>query len=60
MVFTAFLHGAQQKTDSVENKPANLLVVSFGKTLKGMPASLCGRQVAYSYFTELHVEAAVT
>ena len=31
--------------DSVENKPANLLVVSLGKTLNGMPPSLCGRQM---------------
>ena len=31
--------------DSVENKPASLLVVSLGKTLNGMSLSLCGRQV---------------
>ena len=31
--------------DSVENKPASLLVVSLGKALNGMPPSLCGRQV---------------
>ena len=31
--------------DSVENKPASLLVVSLGKTLNGMPPSLCGSQV---------------
>ena len=30
----------------MENKPASLLVVSLGKTLNGMPPSLCGRQVA--------------
>ena len=29
----------------MENKPASLLVVSLGKTLNGMPPSLCGRQV---------------
>ena len=45
MVFTASLLGAQHNRDSVENKPASLLVVSLGKTLKGMPPSLCGRQV---------------
>ena len=45
MVFTASLLGAQRKRDSVENKPASLLVVSLGKTLNGMPPSLCGRQV---------------
>ena len=31
--------------DSVENKPYSLLVVFLGKTLNGMPSSLCGRQV---------------
>ena len=30
--------------DSVENKPASLLV-SLGKALNGMPPSLCGRQM---------------
>ena len=45
MVFTAFLLGAQHIRDSVENKPASLLVVSLGKALNGMPPSLCGRQM---------------
>ena len=45
MVFTASLLGAQHIRDSVENKPASLLVVSLGKALNGMPPSLCGRQV---------------
>ena len=45
MVFTAFLLGAQHIRDSVENKPASLLVVSLGKVLNGMPPSLCGRQM---------------
>ena len=31
MVFTASLLGAQKNRDSVENKPAGLLVVSLGK-----------------------------
>ena len=31
--------------DSVENKPASLLVVSLGKKLNEMPPSLCGRQM---------------
>ena len=31
--------------DSVENKPASLFVVSLGKTVNGMPPSLCGRQM---------------
>ena len=39
------LLGAQHERDSVKNKPANLLVVSLGKALNGMPTSLCGRQV---------------
>ena len=41
---TASLLGAWHKSDSVENKPASLLVVSLGKPRNGMP-SLCGRQV---------------
>ena len=45
MVFTASLLGAQQIRDSVENKPASLLVVSLGRALNGMPPSLCGRQM---------------
>ena len=32
--------------DSVENKPANSLVLSLGKTLNETSPSLCGRQVA--------------
>ena len=36
MVFTASLLGTEQNRDSVEDKPASLLVVS---------PSLCGRQV---------------
>ena len=46
MVFTASLLGVQHKKDSWENKPASLLVVSFGKALNSMPSSLCGRQMA--------------
>ena len=38
--------GAQHSVDSVENKPASLLVVSLGKALNGTPPPLCGRQVA--------------
>ena len=41
------------KRDSVENKPASLLVVSLGKALNATPPPLCGRQVAYPYFTGL-------
>ena len=38
MVFTVSLLGAQhKKRDSVENKPASLLVVSLGKALNGTP-----------------------
>ena len=32
--------------DSVENKPASLLVVSSGKALNGTPPFLCGKQLA--------------
>ena len=46
MVFSAFLLGAQHNRVSVENKPASLLAMSLGKTLNGLPPSLCGRQVA--------------
>ena len=45
MVSTASLLGAQHIRDSVENKPASFLVVSLGKTLNGMPPSLCGKQM---------------
>ena len=45
MVFTASLLGAQHIRDSVENKPASLLVVSLGKVVNRMPPSLCGRQM---------------
>ena len=45
MVSTASLLGIQHKRDSVENKPASLLVVSLGKALSGTPPSLCGRQM---------------
>ena len=45
MVFTASLLGTQHIRDSVENKPASLLVVSLGKAFNGMPPSLCGKQM---------------
>ena len=34
-----------ENRDSVENKLANLLVVSLGKALNGTPPSLCDRQL---------------
>ena len=43
------------KRDSVENKLASLLVVSLSKALNGMPPSVYGRQVAYSYFIWLEL-----
>ena len=47
MVFTAFVLVVQHKWDSVENKPARLLlVVALSKTLNGMPLSLFGRRMA--------------
>ena len=46
IVFTACLLGVQHKRDSVENKPASLLVVPLAKKLNGMLPSLCDRQVA--------------
>ena len=45
MIFAASLLGAQHIRDSVENKPASLLVVSLGKAFNGMTPSLCGRQM---------------
>ena len=45
MVFIASPLGAQQNRNSVENKPASLLVVSSGKALNEIPSFLCGRQV---------------
>ena len=44
MVFTTSLLGTQKNRDSVENKPASLLVF-LDKTLNGTPLSLCDRQV---------------
>ena len=44
-VFTASLLDAQHQRDSVENKPASLLV-PLGKALSGIPPSWCGRQMA--------------
>ena len=43
------------KRDSVENKPASLLAVSLSKALNGTSPPLCGRQVAYPYFTGLQL-----
>ena len=43
------------KRDSVENKPASLLVVSLGKALNGAPPPLCGRQVVHPHFTGLQL-----
>ena len=56
MAFTGSLLGAQLKRDSVENKPASLLVVSSDKALNGMLPSLFGRQMAGQ--SSLHVVVA--
>ena len=45
LVFAASLLHAQHYRDSVENKPASLLV-PLGKALGGIPPSWCGRQMA--------------
>ena len=45
LVFTASLQYAQHQRDSVENKPASLLVVPLGKALSGIPPSWCGKQM---------------
>ena len=39
LVFMASLLDAQHLRDSVENKPANLLVVPLGRALSGIPPS---------------------
>ena len=46
LVFTASLLHAQPQKGNVENKPASLLVVPFGKALSGITPSWCGRQMA--------------
>ena len=46
LVFTTSLLDAQHQRDSVENKPASLLVVPLGRALSGIPPSWCGRQMA--------------
>ena len=46
MVSTAYLLGAWNSGEVVENKPASSLVVPLGKALNGTPPPLCGRQVA--------------
>ena len=43
MSFTASMLGAQQKRNSVENKPASLLVVSLGTAQNKQSLSSCGR-----------------
>ena len=39
LVFTASLLDVQHLSDSAENKPASLLVVSLGKAINGIPPS---------------------
>ena len=46
LAFTASLLNAQHGRDSVENKPASLLVVPLGRALNGIPPSWCSRQMA--------------
>ena len=46
LVFIASLLDAQHERDSVETKPASLLVVPLGKALSGIPPCWCGRQMA--------------
>ena len=46
LVFTASLLDAQHYRDSVENKPASILVVPLEKALSRILPSWCGRQMA--------------
>ena len=56
MIFTASLLGAEhKKSNSVQKKPASLLVVSLGKALNGTPPPFCGRQMALPCFTGLQL-----
>ena len=55
LVFTASLLDAQRYTESVENKPASLLVVPLGKALNGIPPSWSGRQMAGNTKTVMQV-----
>ena len=48
LVFTASLLDVQNKRDSVENKPASLLVVSQGKALGSIPPTWRAIEVADS------------
>ena len=49
LVFTASLLDAQHQRDRVENKPASLLIVPFGKALSLIPPSRRGRLMAVSF-----------
>ena len=46
LIFTASLLNAQHERNSVESKPASLLVVPLGKTPIGIFSSWCGLQTA--------------
>ena len=46
LVLTASLLDVQHYRDSVENKPASLLVVPLGNSLSGIPLPWYGRQMA--------------
>ena len=48
LVVTASLFDVQHLRDSVENKPASLLVL-LGRALNGITPSWCGRQVAGNF-----------
>ena len=49
LVFTASLLDAQHQRNSVDNKPASLLVVPLRRALGEIPPSWCGRQMAGNY-----------
>ena len=49
-VFTASVLDVQHYRDSVENKPASLLVVLLGKALSGISPSWYSRQVAGNFY----------
>ena len=49
LLFTAFLPDAQHKRNSMENKPASLLVVPLGKALSGIPPFWCDGHMAGNF-----------
>ena len=54
-IVTSSLLDVQHLRDSVENKPASLLVVALGTALAGLSPYWCGRQVAGNFQASSHI-----